>query len=292
MVTPAAKRQVVGFLQQAFGMSERRACRAVDLNRATQRYAPTRVDPPELVQALLAVAYARPRAGYQQIHRVLRRQGHVYNRKRVYRLYRAHGLGVRVRRRRKRYAAAPRTQPARPTAAGQQWAMDFVSDQLISGRRFRTLNIVDEYSRVAPGILVETSIAGAQVARFLDELAATHGLPATIVVDNGPEFISNALDQWAHQHGVTLHFIKPGTPTQNAFIESFNGTFRNECLNANWFGSLDHARAVIEAWRTDYNHERPHSSLGGLTPIEYQLRVPAHREHPDRSIVNTENGAS
>jgi len=132
------------------------------------------------------------------------------------------------------------------------------------------LNVVDEFSRVSPGILVETSISGDRVARFLDELATAFGLPERIVVDNGPEFISNALDKWAYERGVKLHFIKPGTPTQNAFIESFNGSFRNECLNANWFDSLDDARRVIEAWRVDYNDDRPHSSLGGLTPIEYE----------------------
>ena len=148
-----------------------------------------------------------------------------------------------------RSASSPREVPARPTAPTQQWAMDFVSDHLASGRRFRTLTVVDEFSRWCPGILVETSISGEQVARFLDELAATKGLPERIVVDNGPEFISNALDKWAYERGVKLHFIKPGTPTQNAFIESFNGSFRNECLNANWFDSLAHARQIIEASR-------------------------------------------
>ena len=155
--------------------------------------------------------------------------------------------------------------------------MDFVSDQLSSGRRFRTLNVVDEFSRVSPGILAATSISGERVARFLDELAATHGLPKTIVVDNGPEFASVALDKWADDRGVKLHFIKPGTPTQNAFIESFNGSFRNECLNANWFDSLEHAQAVIDAWREDYNADRSHSSLGGLTPMEYEA------QHLDRT---------
>jgi putative transposase len=269
MVKPTAGRKAVGYLQQAFGFSERRACRVVGMCRATARYERTRVDPPELVKALLKMAADKPRYGYRFLHRKLRRMGFLYNHKRIQRLYREHQLAVRVRRRR-RFAASPRVQPARPTASGQQWAMDFVSDHLASGRRFRTLNVVDEFDRLSPGIIAETSITGHRVARFLDELAVTSGLPKTIVVDNGPEFISNALDKWAYERGVTLHFIKPGTPTQNAFIESFNGSFRNECLNANWFDSLDHAREVIEAWRLDYNAERPHSSLGGLTPIEYQ----------------------
>ena len=269
MVKPTAKRQVVGYLQQAFGMSERRACSVVGVCRATHRYQRIRVDPPELVRDLLQLAKDKPRYGYRFLHRKLRRKGHLYNHKRIYRLYREHGLALRVRRR-KRFAASPRVAPPRPASTGEQWAMDFVSDHLAAGRRFRTLNVVDEFSRVSPGILVEHSISGARVARFLDELALISGLPKTIVVDNGPEFISNALDKWAYAHGVTLHFIKPGTPTQNAFIESFNGSFRNECLNANWFESLDHARDLIEAWRLDYNTERPHSSLGGLTPNEYQ----------------------
>lgn len=279
MVKPASKRRAVGYLQQAFGLSERRACRVVGLCRATARYEGTRVDPPELVKDLLKLAADKPRYGYRFLHRKLRRKGHRYNHKRIYRLYREHKLGLRTRRR-TRSASSPREVPARPTAPGQQWAMDFVSDHLASGRRFRALTVVDEFSRWSPGILVETSISGEQVARFLDELAATKGLPERIVVDNGPEFISNALDKWAYERGVKLHFIKPGTPTQNAFIESFNGSFRNECLNANWFDSLDHAREVIEEWRVDYNSDRPHSSLGGLTPIEYesQHQTPARTQ--------------
>jgi putative transposase len=148
--------------------------------------------------------------------------------------------------------------------------MDFVHDHIAGGRRFRALTIVDEFSRRSPGILVDWSISGERVARFLDELAAENGLPEVIVVDNGPEFISNALDRWAYQRGVKLHFIRPGKPNDNAFVEAFNGLLRGECLNANWFESLEHARAVIAAWWHDYNHERPHSSLGGKTPIEYE----------------------
>jgi putative transposase len=278
MVSLTAKRRVVRYLMQAFGQGERWACRAVGVARASHRYTSQRVDPPELVAALLKLAKDKPRLGYQFLTRHLVRSGFKVNKKRVYRLYREHGLALRVRRRRKRYAASPRADAPRATAPGQRWSMDFVSDHVSSGRRFRALTVVDTFSRVAPGILVDGSISGERVGRFLDELATTHGLPTTITVDNGPEFISNALDQWAYARGVTLHFIQPGKPTQNAFIESFNGRFRNECLNANWFDSLDHAREVIEAWRCDYNAERPHSALGGLTPIEYQrLHTPQPR---------------
>ncbi len=270
MVTPAAKRQVVGYLQQAFGMSERRACRAVGQVRATQRYEPRRQEPPRLRKVLLEIAKEKPRYGYRFVHRILRRRGFRVNHKRVYRMYRQEGLSLRSRRRRRRHAASPREAVVRPTRSGQRWSMDFVHDHLTNGRRFRVLTIVDDFSRRSPGLLVDWSISGERVAQYLDELGALHGFPETIVVDNGPEFISNALDKWAFERGVKLHFIRPGKPTENAFIESFNSRLRDECLNANWFDSLHHAREVIDAWWHDYNHERPHSALGGLSPIEYE----------------------
>jgi putative transposase len=269
MVKPTVKRQVVGYLQQAFGMSERRACRVAGVCRASHRYERRREDPPRLIAALHQLAEEKPRYGYRFLHRVLRRRGFQVNHKRVYRLYREAGLALRVRRRR-RYAASPRVAVPRPTRPGQRWSMDFVHDHLASGRRFRVLTIVDEFSRRSPGVLVESSISGERVGRFLDGVAAASALPETIVVDNGPEFISNALDKWAYDRGVKLHFIRPGKPTENAFIESFNGRLRDECLNASWFDSLDHARELVAAWWHDYNHERPHSALGGLSPIEYE----------------------
>ena len=151
--------------------------------------------------------------------------------------------------------------------------MDFVHDHLATGRRFRVLTIVDTFSRRSPGILADWSISGERVARFLDEVALSCGLPESMSVDNGPEFISNALDRWAYERGVRLHFIRPGKPTENAFIESFNSRLREECLNANWFDSLDHARELIAEWWYDYNNDRPHSALGGLTPIEYEEKL-------------------
>jgi putative transposase len=273
MVKPAARRRVVGYLQQAFGMSERRACSVAALGRSTHRYRPRRVDPPRLRATLLGLAREKPRYGYRFLHRLLRRRGFAVNHKRVYRLYCEERLGLRRYRRRRRYAASPRE--ATPCAArpGQRWSMDFVHDHLASGRRFRVLTMVDAFSRRSPGILADWSIGGSRVTRFLDELATTMGLPESITVDNGPEFISNALDRWAYEHGVQLHFIRPGKPTENAFIESFNSRLREECLNANWFDSLEHARELIAAWWTDYNHERPHSALGGLTPMEYEEKL-------------------
>ena len=270
MVTPAIRRQVVGFLQKAMKMSERRACRVVAVSRASHRYTSTKKEPRGLIEKLRELAKERPRFGYRGLHRLLRRRGHKVNHKRVYRLYRLEGLHVRTKRRR-RFAASPRVEPPKPTGPNQCWSMDFVSDHLVSGRRFRILTVVDQFSRCAPGAFVDTSIPGATVGRFLDELAAMRGgYPAMICVDNGPEFISNALDQWATEHGVKLHFSRPGKPVDNAFVEAFNGRLRDECLNANWFYTLAEARKVIETWVKDYNEERPHSALGGLTPIEYE----------------------
>jgi putative transposase len=269
MVRPAVRRQAVEHVQQAFGLSERSACRALGFPRASHRYESTRVDAPELEAKLREVAVQRPRFGYRRLHLMLRRAGLNVNHKRIYRLYRLEGLTVRIKRR-KRLAASPRVAPSAPIRSGQRWSMDFVCDHTAEGIRFRVLTLVDDFSRRAPGLLVERSMSGARVARFLEELAAVNGRPETIVIDNGPEFVSNALDQWAHAHNVRLHFIRPGRPVENAFIESFNGKFRDECLNANWFHGLDHAREVVAEWVEDYNERRPHSSLGGLTPTEFE----------------------
>jgi putative transposase len=271
MVRPALRRQAVGFVQEAFGLSERSACRALGAPRATHRYRSLRPASDELVPQLRALATERPRFGYRRLHVLLRRRGVAVNHKRVYRLYREEGLAVRVKRRR-RLAASPRVSPSLPQRPVQRWSMDFVADATSDGKRFRVLTIVDDFSRRSPGLLVERSIGGTRVARFLDELVAKHGRPEVIVIDNGPEFISNALDQWAHANQVRLHFIRPGHPVENAFIESFNGKFRDECLNTNWFFGLDHARELIAAWWEDYNEVRPHSSLGGLSPVEFERR--------------------
>ena len=270
MVTPAICRQIVGFLVESpLKLSERRACRAIGVQRSSIRYESVAEEPVKLVAAMREIATQRPRAGYRTIHRHLRKRGIHANHKRVYRLYKREGLKVRTKRRR-RFAASPRMNLAKVTQPNQRWGMDFVSDHLVDGRRFRSLTVVDHFSRRSPGILVETSITGERVARYLDELAFTRGLPKEITVDNGPEFISNALDQWATLRGVTLIFSRPGKPVDNAFVESFNGRFRDECLNASWFQTLPEARRLISNWWTDYNEQRPHSALGDMTPIEYE----------------------
>jgi putative transposase len=268
MVKPARRRQAVGYVQETFGLSERSACRALGVARASHRYKSRRA-PDEVLPRMRQLATDRPRAGYRTLGRLLVREGLRVNHKRVYRLYRLEGLALRVKRRR-RLAATPRQTPPPATRPGERWAMDFVMDRTSDGHRFRILTLLDVVSRRAPGVVVERSISGARVVRFLDQIAATCGYPKAINVDDGPEFISNALDQWAHAHDVHLYFSRPGKPVDNAFIESFNGRLRDECLNTNWFYGLEHAREVISEWLEDYNERRPHSSLAGLTPVEYE----------------------
>jgi putative transposase len=192
----------------------------------------------------------------------------VVNHKRTERIYKEEGLALRRKRRRKGTAGTRVIIPA-PERPNQKWSMDFVSDSVVTGRRFRALTIVDDYSRECPAIEVDTSLGGARVVNVLERLAEMRGLPEVITVDNGPEFAGKVLDEWAYRKGVKLSFIRSGKPIENAFAESFNGRLRDECLNDNWFLSIRHAREVIEAWRKDYNSVRPHSSLGGLAPREF-----------------------
>jgi len=201
---------------------------------------------------------------------LLKREGLVINHKRTERLYREEGLALRKKRRRKGAAGARVTLPP-PQRVNERWSMDFVADSIVNGRRFRALTIVDDYTRECPTIEVDTSLGGRRVINVLDRLADIRGLPATITIDNGPEFAGKALDEWAYRRSVKLNFIRPGKPIDNAYIESFNGRFRDECLNTNWFINLKHAREVIEDWRIDYNEVRPHSSLKGATPKEYAV---------------------
>jgi putative transposase len=241
------------------------------MNRSSCRYRGRERQDGILRERLCALAQERRRFGYRRLHLMLRREGIAVNHKRVYRLYRAEGLSVR-RRRRKRIGGVRRVKLAAATKVNERWSMDFMGDTFADGRTFRTLNIVDDFCRESPAIEVDTSLPGARVVRVLDQLAETRGLPEMIVMDNGPEFIGKALDEWAYRRGVKLQFITPGRPVENAYIESFNGKFRDECLNENWFIDLGQAREVIEAWRLDYNRVRPHSSLENLTPEEFATR--------------------
>lgn len=221
-----------------------------------------------LRQRLRELAGQRKRFGSPRLHIMLKREGLVVNHKRTERIYHEEGLALRKKRRRKGAAGARATMPA-AVRPNQNWSMDFVSDSIVTGRRFRALAIVDDYSRECPAIEVDTSLGGARVVSVLERLAETRGLPEAITLDNGPEFAGKALDEWAFRKGIKLNFIRPGKPIENAYAESFNGRLRDECLNTNWFLSLKQARDVIEDWRKDYNSIRPHSSLNGLAPDEF-----------------------
>jgi putative transposase len=268
VVGPIARREAVGWLRTR-GTSLRRACRMIGLSTATWRYQ-RQSDPTNmtLLERLKAHAADRPRFGYRRLHTLVDREGLRVNHKRVYGVYRDAGLQVR-RRRRKRLTRGQRVPLPMPTRRGERWSMDFMVDTLADGRGFRTLNIVDDYTRECVAIEVDRSLPGLRVVRVLDRLAETIGLPNILVMDNGPEFSGRALDTWAYSRGVQLRFIRPGKPIENAFVESFNGKFRDECLNEHWFASVAEARLLIEAWRVDYNTVRPHSALGGATPEQF-----------------------
>jgi putative transposase len=276
MVRPAAKRAAAAHLQESMGMSERQACDVVGLNRSTKRYVSTKKEPPKLRKRLRELAAQRRRFGYRRLTVMLRREGYKVNHKRVYRMYREENLAVRRKPRRKRGAAIARVLLEAVERANQRWAMDFVSDQLSSGKRFRTLTVMDHFTREGLATDVGFSMPSRRVIEALDRLVGERGAPAMIVVDNGPEFISKALDEWAYRKGIKLHFIRPGKPTENAHCESFNGRFRDEFLNENWFNDLPEVALKADEWRVDYNEVRPHSALGYLTPAEYAVKHSAH----------------
>ena len=269
MVTPAARREAAAYLRQAYEMSERRACRVLGADRTSVRYQATRPDDDVLRERLKALAQERRRFGYRRLHVLLRREGHAVDKKRVQRLYREEKLTVRRRGGRKR-AIGTRRPLEVPLTPNQRWSLDFVSDQMTDGRRFRILTVIDNCTRECLALVADTSLSGARVARELDAIIAQRGRrPDTIVSDNGTEYTSNAILAWTDDSGVGWHYIAPGKPQQNGYNESFNGRLRDELLNETLFRSLPHARAVLETWRRDYNERRPHSKLGWMTPREY-----------------------
>jgi putative transposase len=267
-VKPAQWRAAVQHMQEQFGFSQRRACRLVGGTRSTIRYQSQPQDDDAVRIRLRVLAVQRPRFGYRRLCVLLRREGIVVNHKRVARLYRAEGLAVR-RRTRKSRSRIRRGRPLAPHVTNEQWALDFLQDALASGRTIRLLSVIDVFTREALALEVDTSLPGSRVVRVLERLRKERPLPALLVLDNGPELISRVLEQWAHQHAVTLHFIDPGKPIQNAHCESFHGRVRDECLNEHWFLSLADARQIVETWRQDYNQERPHSALGYQTPVAF-----------------------
>lgn len=256
------------YLQEDHHLSERRACTIVGLCRSSCRYQAIPKDDVEIRSRLRELAEERHKFGAPRLHIMLQREGYQINHKRTERLYREEGLSLRLKKRKKRESHL-RVIIDRPERVNQHWSMDFVSDSLFNGRKFRVLTVVDDFSRECPVLEADHSLTGKRVSRVLDRMALTRGLPEVITVDNGPEFISKALDLWAFENKVKLRFIQPGKPVQNAYIESFNGKFREECLSEHVFVSLHSAQEIIESWRRDYNTNRPHSSLNNMTPEEF-----------------------
>ncbi|MBY5444493.1 IS3 family transposase [Rhizobium leguminosarum] len=287
VVTPAAKRKAVAHLMSHHGMSERRACKAIDFCRMTVRYETRRDDDHELRERMKALAHERRRFGYRRIHVLLRREGHLVNHKRLFRLYREEKLTVRKRGGRKR-AIGTRAPMLVPMVANDRWSLDFVSDQFTDGRRLRILTVVDDCTRECLALVADTSLSGLRVARELDQIIKERGKPRMIVSDNGSEFSSNAILQWTDRTKVDWHYIAPGKPIQNAFIESFNGRLRDEFLNETLFSSLAHARSALSNWRSDYNDQRAHSGLGWLTPAEFAQTLNPRRD----AVLRSRNGSA
>ncbi len=267
MVDPEAKRTAVTHMRQAHSASERRACGLLGQPRSTQRYRGKLRSDDRLRQRIAELSEERPRFGYRRLTALLQREGRSVWHGRVHRITKELRLQV-PRRKRKRFPPCPAAQ-TEISQVNQRWGMDFVSDSLADGRTFRALAIVDHYTRECPMIEVDLSLPGARVVQALEQLAETRGLPEAIRVDHGPEFVCVAVRQWAERRKVKLDYIAPGKPMQNGHVESFNGKFRDECLNAHWFITLRQAKNIIESYRTDYNEVRPHSALDHATPKEF-----------------------
>jgi putative transposase len=265
----------VDHLKATYEVSLTRACGLTRLSRSSYHYQATDRHDGELRETLKELAKKRRRWGYRRLIVLLRREGYADNPKRVFRVYQEEGLQVPKRRKRKT-ARWRGEKPEVPSKRNERWSLDFVSDQLANGRRIRTLNVVDDHTRECLAIEADTSLSGRRVTRVLTDLIDRHGRPERLVMDNGPEFTSQVMDNWAYEQEIKLQFIEPGKPVQNAYVESFNGKFRDECLNEHWFVDLEDARWIIEAWRVDYNQVRPHSSLGNLTPSEFVATAVPH----------------
>jgi len=261
-------------------VSERRACDVAGIGRSSHRYRSVRRDHAALRARIREIAETRVRYGYLRIHTLLRREGWHVNHKRVYRIYCEEGLHLRRKRPRRHVSAAHRVERPEVSSVNACWSMDFVSDELFNGRRFRALTVVDNYTRECLAIEPGRSLRGTDVVAVMNRLVMDRGVPSRLQCDNGSEFISKVLDRWAYEHSVVMDFSRPGKPTDNSFVESFNGSLRDECLNVNWFLSMEDARAKIEQWRIEYNEFRPHSSLDGKTPRQFaeQFDTDAERQ--------------
>lgn len=261
--------------------SQRKACELVGIAPRVYRYQSRRPDDTHLRKRLVELSSERRRFGYRRLHLLLKREGWELNWKKLYRLYKEEKLTVRKRGGRKR-ALGTRAPMAIPQGCNQRWSLDFVSDTLVNCRRFRILCVIDDFSRECLATIVDSSLSGVRVARELDLIAERRGYPCMVVSDNGTELTSNAILKWQKDQKVEWHYIAPGKPMQNGFVESFNGRLRDECLNEHLFSSYRHARELIEMWRMDYNTQRPHTSLKGLTPNEY-----ATKSAMDQNIITT-----
>lgn len=263
---------MVDYLVAEHGLSYRRSCNALDLSRLVYRYQPAHKNDEEVITALLGLTERYPRYGFKKLFIKVRQMGHMWNHKKVYRVYRM--LSLTMRRKAKR--RLPSRQPQPLTVAiipNQTWSVDFMSDALICGRRFRTFNVIDDFNREALGIEIDLSLPTKRIVRTLDNIALIRGYPLRLRLDNGPELVSLALADWAEEHGVTLDFIQPGKPTQNSYVERFNRTYREEVLDFHIFNDLDEVLEITGNWLDQYNKERPHQSLNNMTPLEYKLTV-------------------
>jgi len=272
------------------GYSQRRACALARIDPRVYRYRSKRPDDTAIRKRLRTLASERRRFGYRRLHILLRREGFEINKKKLYRLYREERLTVRKRGGRKR-ALGTRAPMTIPHGPNQRWSLDFVFDALTDGRRFRILCVIDDFSRECLATVVDNSISGIRVARELDQIISRRGRPLMVVSDNGTELTSNAILKWQEERGVEWHYIQPGKPMQNGFVESFNGRLRDECLNEHLFTNYSHARQIIEAWRLDYNTHRPHSSLNNMTPHEF-MALNTHNPQRAGSLENYETPQS
>jgi putative transposase len=266
-------KKVVDYVTACHGYSERRACALTRQHRSTQRK-PSRRDPRlELRQRMHEIAQTRIRYGYRRIQIMLRREGWPISRNLVYRLYREEGLALRSKRPRRRKMIVHREARVKPSHPNQVWSLDFVHDQLSGGQKFRILTVVDVYSREGLATEVDYRLRAENVVEVLNRLVRQRGAPKFLFADNGAEFTGHLVDLWAYHHNVRIDFSRPGKPTDNAFIETFNGSLRDECLNLHWFDNLAEAKRLIEAWRIDYNVSRPHMGIGNIPPREYALQI-------------------
>ena len=288
----------MGEVRAQYELSQQRACGLLQLQRSSYYYRSRRADDRALRLRLKELAAVRVRFGYRRLHVLLRREGWAVNHKRVYRLYGEENLAVRTKKR-KKIASLGRTPQGAAQRLNEQWSMDFVHDRTEDGRSLRVLTVVDNFSRECLVLEADRSLSGTRVAVALEQVACQRGYPQSIRVDNGTEFYSKAMDQWAYRCGVQLAFIRPGKPVENGYIESFNGRLRDECLNVHLFFGLEDARQKLETWRMDYNTQRPHRSLGQMTPTEYvaarsELRSPTAPSAPrargtTRRLLEAEN---